>query len=416
MNLRRLLSAALSVTFILSASARHRILDTDIKTLQVVVNQEWTSAPVMQLSSDDVLNIDFDQMSHEYHRYVCHLEHCNPDFTPTEGLFESDWLEGFNDLVVEDYEHSINTTVPYTHYHYQLPNDQQRLRLSGNYRLHVVEEESGEEVLIAEFRVVEPMMLIGMSITTNTDLDHNRRYQQLSMSLNYNDVRVTNVSEQLQVQVMQNQREDILRQNPAASYSTYQGQRWEHCRDLIFEGGNEYRKFEILDPSHPTMGLESIQWDNEQRRFHAYPFLSEPRRHYLYDEDADGAFYVRNSDNIENDRQSDYVWVHYKLMPVPQYDHARILVDGQWATESQQAYVMQYDPSERSYQAAILQKQGYYNYQYVMLDSGGESHVVPEEGSFYQTENSYQAFAYYRGEGARYWQLAAFQEIVFKSR
>ena len=118
-----------------------------MKTLQVVVNYEWTAPPVMQLHTADVLRVDFDHLSHDNHRYVCRLEHCNPDFTPTEGLFESDWLEGFNDVVIDDYETSLNTTVPYTHYHYELPNDQQRLRLSGNYRLHVIDDDSGEEGL-----------------------------------------------------------------------------------------------------------------------------------------------------------------------------------------------------------------------------------------------------------------------------
>ena len=387
-----------------------------MKTLQVVVNYEWTAPPVMQLHSADVLRVDFDQLSHDNHRYVCRLEHCNPDFTPTEGLFESDWLEGFNDVVIDEYETSLNTTVPYTHYHYELPNEQQRLRLSGNYRLHVIDDDSGEEVLVACFRVAEQLMNLGLGVTTNTDVDHNRRYQQLSMTLNYNSLRVTDAQRQVQTVVMQNQRDDAERCNVRPTFVTAQGLRWEHCRDLIFEGGNEYRKFEALDVSHPTMGLEHMVWDEEQRRYHAYPFVCEPRRHYAYDEDADGAFYVRNSDNVENDRVSDYVWVHYKLAPAPLYDNARLMVCGLWATEQPSAYAMSYDPADGSYNACIMQKQGYYNYQFVMRDAAGESHQVPEEGSFYQTENSYQAYAYYRADGARYWRLAAWQQHTFKAR
>ena len=415
MNLRRLQSVALSAIFTLSITARHRILTPDIKTLQVVVNQEWTSPPVMQLHSEDVLHVGFDQMAKGYHRYVAHLEHCSPDFTPTDGLFESDWLEGFNDLPIDDYELSLNTTVGYTHYTYQLPNDQQRLRLSGNYRLHIVDDETGDDVAVAEFRVAEPLMTIGMSVTANTDIAHNRRYQQVEMSLNYADQRITNVAEQIQTYVVQNQQTEDQRHNPKADFINTQGQRWEHCRDLVFEGGNEYHKFEVLDVSHATMGLDNIVWDDEQRSFHAFPFVCEPRRNYVYDEDADGAFYIRNSDNMENDRMSDYVLVHYKLAPADFYDNARLVVDGQWTTEDMGNYVMVFDPADRSYNAVVLQKQGYYNYRFLMLDAAGQPHVVPEEGSFYQTENRYQAYVYYRPSGGRYWQLAAYREIVFSN-
>ena len=416
-NLKRLLSVALSVISILSAQARHQILAPNFKTLQVVVNQQWTSLPVMMLHSADLLHLDFDELSHDYHRLTCHLEHCNPDWTPTDGLFESDWLEGFNDLVIDDYEPSLNTTVLYTHYHYQLPNDQQRLKLSGNYRLHVIDEDDNQnEVICIEFRVVDEKMNVGMSVTTNTDVDHNRRYQQLSMTVNYNSLRVTNADDQLQVFVMQNQREDTMRDNPRPNFITPQGLRWEHNRDLIFEGGNEYRKFEMLDVSHPTMGLEHMVWNDELRRYEAYPFICEPRRHYVYDEDADGAFYIRNSDNIENNRISDYVWVNYKLAPAQYYENGRMMVDGQWATESPETYVMSYDAADRSYNATIMQKQGYYNYRFFLNASDGTTQVVPEEGSFYQTENRYQAFVYYRPDGARSWQLSGYNEIVFRVR
>ena len=117
--------AALLLTTV--ASAENRTYRPEVKSLQAVVNQDWLS---------DVLYIGFDELSHDYHRYVYRLEHCEADWTTSEELFESDWLEGFNNNVIEHYERSINTTVPYTHYQLQIPNDRCRLRLSGNYRLH----------------------------------------------------------------------------------------------------------------------------------------------------------------------------------------------------------------------------------------------------------------------------------------
>ena len=400
----------------LLGQAKHRILSPNVKTLQVVVNQEWTSMPVMTLNSDDMLNVAFDELSHNYHRFVAHLEHCEADWSVSEELFESDWLQGFNNLIIDDYENSMNTTVLYTHYRFQIPNDECQLRMSGNYRLRILDDDNDqEEVLTIEFRVVEPLVNVGLGITTNTDIGLNSSYQQVAMSVNYNTLRVTNQDEQIQTFVLQNGREDNMKQNVRPNYNTATGLTWEHNRGLIFEAGNEYRKFEVLDPSHPTMGLGYVTWDEEQGRFHAFPFFAEPRRSYIYDQDANGAFLIRNSDNVEIDYTSDYVLVHYKLKPQRRYPDARILIDGRWTIEPQDNYVMEWDEEDQSYNAVVLQKLGYYNYQLLMADFDGTTHLLPEEGSFYQTENSYTALVYYKGTGERSWRLVGVAEANYKN-
>ena len=396
------------------SAAWHRILKDNVKSLEVILNNDFTALPVMQTNSRDVLRISFDELSHNYHRFVYHIEPCNPDWTPVEGLFDSDWLVGFNDLPIDDYENSLNTNVLYTHYQMQLPNEQTRLKMSGNYRLHIFDEDDdGEEVACVEFRVVEPLMNVGIGVTTNTDVDFQNSHQQVQMTVNYNGVKVTNVEEQLQVFVMQNGREDNMKEQPRPNYINQHGLRWEHNRQLIFEAGNEYRKFEVLDPTRISLGLASVSWDESQRRFHAFTYPWEPRRSYLYDEDADGAFLLRNSDNYEAATTSEYVLVHYKQQ-AHQYDDARVVINGRWTTEDADNYVMEYDVTDGTYNAVLLQKLGYYNYQLLLQDLDGTTHLLPESGSFYQTQNSYQGLVYYKGTGERAWRLVGYQEIVFR--
>lgn len=397
----------------LGVSAKNTIYSPQVKTLQVVVNQDWLSPPVMRLGADDVLNVGFDELSHDYHRFIYRLERCEADWSTAEDVFESDWLEGFNGNPIEDYENSLNTTVLYTHYRLQIPNDRCRLKMSGNYRLHVYDEEAGDEedVLCAEFRVVEPLMTVGLSVTTNTDIDFNQSHQQVAMTVNYGSLSVTNESAQVWTVVMQNGREDTQKVNARPNFIQPGRLVWEHNRNLIFDAGNEYHKFEVLDVSHTTMGLDRILWDGHH--YQAYPFVNAPRRNYLYDEDANGAFYIRNSDNIENDRTCDYVYVNYKLAPCEQYD-CDVVVDGDWTTEQDGNYTMSYDESDKSYNARILQKQGYYSYQYLLRDKDGKTHVLPEEGSFFETENRYQALVYYKGISDRTWRLTGYQQIIFK--
>lgn len=394
---------------VMPAAGFHKIYNPQVKSLQVVVNQNWQSLPVMKLNSADRLYVGFDELSHDYHRYICHIERCEADWTTATEMFESDWLNGFNDLIVDDYEHSINTTVPYTHYQFSLPNDQCHLKMSGNYRLHIQEDGTDEDVLTVEFMVTEQSMQLSMTATTNTDQDTNGRHQQVSMSIGYMNHSVVRPDEQIQTVVMQNGREDNCRRNVRPAFVNQNGQEWSHAMEYIFDAGNEYRKYEVLDPTHPTMGIDYIRWDGDH--YQVFPYISEPRPNYLYDEDADGAFYIRNSDNRENDIISDYVWINYRLKSDPVSD-GYIVIDGQWTTENSETYRMAYDENAGMYTASILQKQGYYSYQYLWEDSRGTRRPLPSEGNFYPTENRYQAFIYFKEVGGRTWRLTAFGQIT----
>lgn len=395
----------------MTLSAENRIYDSQIKSLQTVVNQDWLSPTIMRLYGNDHLHVSFDELSHDYHRYIYRLEHCEADWSSSEELFDTDWLEGFNDNVIEDFEHSINTTVAYTHYQLTIPNDRCRLKMSGNYRLHVIDEDQGNEILTVEFMITEQAMNLSMAISTNTDIDTNLSHQQVSFGLKYGSLSVTDPQEQLQTVVMQNNREDNWRWNVRPSAVSQNGLEWKHRKELIFDGGNEYRKFEVLDPSHPTMGIDRISWDGEY--FQAFPFTSEPRPNYLYDEDADGSFYIRNSDNRENDITSDYVWVNYRLKS-PYMTEGCIVIDGRWTTEDPETYVMEYDEASKLYTTSILQKLGYYSYQYLWVTDDGMTHPLSSEGNFYQTENRYQVLVYYKGVGERTWRLVAFSQNTIR--
>ena len=400
--------AAIALLFLMptTLTAGNRIYDPQIKSLETMVNADWLSPSVMRLHGGDILHIGFDELSHDYHRYIYRLEHCEADWTTSDELFESDWLEGFNNNVIEDFDRSINTTVDYTHYRLSIPNDKCRLKMSGNYRLHVIEEDLDEEVLTVEFMISEEAMNLSMAITTNTDIDTNLSHQQVSFGLKYGNLLVTDPQEQLQTEVMQNCREDNSRWNVRPTAVIQNGLEWTHCQDLIFDGGNEYRKFEVLDPSHPTMGIDRIYWDGES--YQAFPFVNEPRPNYLYDEDANGSFLLRNSDNRESDYTSDYVWVNYRLK-TPYRLVGDIVIDGRWTTEDPETYIMTYDETSGLYTASILQKLGYYSYQYL-----NDSRPLPSEGNFYQTENGYQILVYYKGTCERKWRLVAFSQLTIR--
>jgi len=405
------------LTAITAAAQRHEIYDENIATLQVVAGTDWLSPPVVQLGSGspkDILNISFDDLTHTYHRYTYRIEHCEADWSVSEQLFTSDFISGFaDDNTIDDIEESINTNTLYTHYKLQIPNEKCALKMSGNYKLTVFDENDDDrKVLTACFMVVEPRMSVGLSVTTNTDIDINQGHQQVGMTVGYGSVNVTDPSTQIKTVVMQNGRWSSAKRDAKPQYFMQDGLRWEHNRSLIFLAGNEYHKYEMLDVTHPTMGIDRIEWDGTD--YHVYPFMCEPRPNYVYDEDADGSFYIRNSDNIENDVASEYVYVHYRLK-CPHPVNGQVYINGAWTYDQfTPEYEMTYNLQEHCYEATIRQKQGYYSYQIVQIDDTGTQQIMPTEGSYYQTENKYQALVYFRERVGRTDQLVGYQQVKLK--
>ena len=147
----------LSLFVTLAANAQFaRSFLPEIRTPQIMLNEEWGELPVVQLGGDDVLQFSFDEMSHVYHRYVYRIVHCDADWSQSD-ILEIDYLEGFNDVVIEEWENSVNTNQLYTHYQFSLPNDNIALKASGNYRVEVYDDEDDCDTPVAsfEFSVVE---------------------------------------------------------------------------------------------------------------------------------------------------------------------------------------------------------------------------------------------------------------------
>jgi len=412
---RKAVLLLLSTIFSIAAVAqRHSILNENIRSLQVVANQDWLALPIIEVGNG-VLDINFDDLSTEYHRYTYSLQHCESNWKPSTSLFESDYVDGFaSGNTIDDVTPSLLTNTAYTHYHLRLPNSNCQPKLSGNYLLTIYDDNDNVAIKVC-FMVKEPFtksMGVALNVVTNTDATINNAHQQVEMELKYNSYNVTNPQSQIKTVLLQNKRWDNARWNVKPQYVMNDGLRWSHNANYIFWAGNEYRKFEILSTNVATTGIERILWDG--KHYNAYPFISLPRPNYLYDEDADGAFLIRNSDNNNINTESDYVLVHFQLSS-PQFTNGDVYVNGDWTYDRfLPQYKLIYDDQSKSYKAVIPLKLGYYSYQYVLVDENGNAEIAPTEGNYYQTENSYQALVYYREQGGRTDKLVGYTAVKFK--
>ena len=163
----KLLYTVISLLFLFTYPAwaqQHEIFNQRIRTLQVVGGTNWLSLPVSSLDGEPI-HIDFDDMTHDYHRYSYKIEHCDANWNVSSSLFESDYMRGFNgNQIIEDVKQSINTNHPYTHYHLAIPNADCQLTMSGNYRLTVYDDNAENEeegkMFTACWMITEPQPLV----------------------------------------------------------------------------------------------------------------------------------------------------------------------------------------------------------------------------------------------------------------
>lgn len=387
----------------------------EIRTVRLLLNGEAGHLPVITLGGNDVLEVSFDNLTHEYERFEYRLIHCNRDWEVSDGILMSDAVDYTQESIpVEDFDYSMNTTQLYTHYRFEVPSNDARPRISGNYRIEIARDGDYEDGLVAVacFMVVEPLAHISMNVTDDTELAYRKNYQQVQMAVDYGMVSPSpyNAREEISTVVLQNQRWDNARRMIPAEYLDGTTMRWEHSRGLVFHAGNEYRRFENTTTHHAAMGMESLQWHDPY--YHARLRLAEPRRNYIFERDQNGICVIRTTENPDVDYAADYMLVHFELAvdePMPEGQH--LYVQGQWTSDYlTRENEMHYRPEMGIYECTMLLKQGYYNYLILSTDSPespGRTSTI--EGDYYQTENQYNALVYYRSAFNRYDRLIGYK-------
>lgn len=390
--------------------------DEHFKTLQVSLNGNPFAPPVLVIGSDDVLTFSFDHLADDRAFFRFKLIHCNADWQPSS-LVDSEIVDGFNECTIEDYAFSQSTTVNYVNYRFSIPNNDIAPLVSGNY-LVVVYEENRPEQIVAQWRfmVSEQSVRIGSEITTRTDIDYNKSHQQLSVYVDSERDVVADPFNDLKVYIQQNGRLDneVMVIHPlrmSGRTAVY-----EHLAPLIFDAGNEYRRFESLAPDRLGMHIADIQYHYPYHHIILEEDGIRADESYLYDSTQQGRYFIRTLDAIDpNDSSTmaDYVVVHF-LLNCDELPDAMIFIDGDLTDRRIDASSrMTYNKMQGRYEKAMLLKQGSYNYQYLAVTPGGnQGKTETVEGDKFQTVNSYIIKVYTRRPGERYDRLIGVSHIM----
>lgn len=416
---RRLLAtafAAMALAMMPAAAVQlTRSFDEAFRTIVTKIDGDDQALPVVTLGGTEQLTIGFDELTDDrsYLRYE--LQHCNEMWEP-DGLVDSEFLDGFNRADITDYAFSRATTVHYVHYTVTLPNPDMRITEAGNYLLRVYREDDPDTTLLqVRFAVSDETMRIGASVSSQTDVDYNESHQQLEIDVDMRRERVRDPWADLVVVVEQNGRPDTRRVVGRPQRVDGSTAHYAHSPALIFDAGNEYRRFETVATRFAPMGVDVVRMQNGGYHFYLNEDRERASRPYAYDSTQHGRFRVRDyyaETAEESDTDADYATVHFSLA-APYVPGGHIYIDGDLTQRRLDADSrMTYDHETERYSTSMLLKQGAYNYEYLFVPEGaGSGYTSAIEGDHYPTQNEYTVWVYYRRPSERALRLVAVRRL-----
>lgn len=379
-------------------------LHPQVKTVQGLANGDPFKLPVIGLEGES-LKISFDYLADEQAWVDYTIVHCNAQWE-RDDLDEMDYLE-YNYLPqhVEEVQASFNTFLPYYHYEVAFPNENVRPIVSGNYAMYFhLQNEPDSLLAVVCFMVSEKKAFITGGVSANTDIDFRAMHQQVTMDIAWSDNQLPHLqpAEELKVLVQQNRRRDNQRWIDHPSRIQTNRISYEHERQLIFEAGNHWRRFEFTDEKYPGIGVDHI-------RYHAplyYAYLNRDKTrnedNYRYDQDQHGLYKVHALHRDDMDTEAEYFYAMFTLEAPHRLSQQGVYLIGDFTSQIvDHSTRMEYDETTGLFHKEVLLKQGAYNYQYLVPVGKGLTGAFTE-GNHYETLNEYQVYVYWHPFGSRY--------------
>jgi hypothetical protein len=374
-----------------------KVYNSDIKTVNLYVNKGYLGARVepaaLNIREPHQLVLEFDELYEDARFFQAIIIHCNWDWTPSR-LKSIEYLDIYNEFELSDYEYSVNTKVPYTHYRFLVP----RVNLPGNYLLVVYGRDDPDDLVLSKrFFVYDPMVKITASLQRSTGINERRTHQQIDFTVSYAGLEIFNPQTDVKVVIRKNQSWEsaITNLKPTIVREMEQFLEYRHFNlENNFYGGNEYRFFDLNSVRTPGQNVDRVVIKDD--RIDAFLFMDKSRGNEFYGlwDDYNGGYFITNIDGIDPATEAEYVNVHFFLHSVDELD-SDVYVYGMLShynllSENK----MKYEYELSGYRADLLLKQGWYDYVYY---TPGDPWAV--EGSHFETRNDYEILVYYLPQG-----------------
>ncbi|MCL9769006.1 DUF5103 domain-containing protein [Flavobacterium sp. HXWNR69] len=389
----------ISIQFLSAQEAIEKEPPFNIKTISFRVNN-YNVIPFFKLG--ETFDLSFDDLFGDEADYYYTITQYNYDWSAPSDLAKVEYLNGMDNQRIITYENSFNTLQLYSHYRQVFPNKFNQITKSGNYLISVLNEEN-EIVFSRKIVIYEEQVAVGLLVRRARDFDSLDGKQNIEMTINYGDRLLQNPIQNVKVTLFQNGNWKNSISNIKPQFTLGSELIYRYNKETQFWGGNE--SYSIDNKLIRTTNNTVARVTSGENIYNTYLYVNTPRKNqpYTYFPDINGNFYVQNINVVNSQIESDYTWVYFAL-DTPNMMDKNIYVAGMFNNYNlSDEYKMEFNKNSGLYEKAILMKQGFTNYQYIITDKSGKiDYKNAIDGNFFQTENNYTAIIYYRGNNDRY--------------
>ncbi len=447
----------------------NRIFVDNIRSVKFHPIESALAEPIVTLNSGTRLVLTFDDVDLDVKNYTYSIQHCNKDWTVNEQITLFDYLDGFENEILQDYTFSKTVYSDYVHYTLELPNDRLRWKLSGNYVLKIFDDSNDKKmVLTRRFMVSENKATIRPDIRVSNKQDQSRSHQEIFFDITAEKEIFENPVSQLSATVVQNGHWNGAVANVTPLFIKQNSIEFRQRDKAVFEAGREWRFVDMRSLQNRLNFVEKIE--EVKDGFDLLISKEKPRVYdgYFNSADANGKFIIQNFDHVsfrrlgtqvvvdttttetltedeiadrqeialavEEINQSDiernqreqhlvgeYILTYFTLESGQPFYGGDVYVFGEltdWRIEDR--YKLTYNDKALQYETELLLKQGYYNYMYAFqaeADRGTQKFTFGEvEGNWFEADNDYTVLIYYRPFGGRYDQIIGHRTFSSFSR
>jgi hypothetical protein len=141
MKFNHLIKTSIALVFVMSwlqgySQIPDHIYNPNIRAVKLFKAGDIYSYPIINLNSNQLLELHFDDMDADHKFYYYTFQLCNADWTPAD-LPTLDYISGFQTNRITNYRYSSLSLTRYTHYQLFLPERNCKPIRSGNYLLKV---------------------------------------------------------------------------------------------------------------------------------------------------------------------------------------------------------------------------------------------------------------------------------------
>jgi hypothetical protein len=377
----------------------------NIKTVSFMDNGQ-NVIPVFRLGES--FELHFDDLFGNEANYYYEIIHCDYNWVPSD-IPKQEYLKGLDNQRIIDYSNSFNCLQLYSHYQLSIPNQFTRLALSGNYMIKILNEDR-DVIFSRKFIIYEDIATVRLQIKRGRNLSTIESKQNLDFSITSKSLTFQNPLQNVKVLLLQNRQFNTGIKNIPPQYTIGNELIYKYDTETQFWAGNEFRFFDNKEIRNAANNVAKIS--SNGGIYNSFLFTDDARANFPYSftQDANGNFVVRNLNATNQKIEADYAWVYFSLSaPSFQLDKD-IYINGMFNNYAlTPENKMEYNEKKNVYEKALLIKQGFTNYQYIVADVKGKIDSENSiDGNFFQTENEYEVIVYYRENTQRYDRVIGF--------